>query len=44
MDSSNDVIESIAAICKDNPMPCAGNNDRILLNTRNELVVDEAIN
>ena len=40
MNSSNDVIKSIAAICKDNPMSCAGNNYRMLLNTRNELVVE----
>ena len=42
MDSNNDVITSIALKYKGNPMSCAGNNSIMPLNTRNELVVEEA--
>ncbi len=33
-------MKSIAFICKFNPMSCAGNNYRMLLNAKNELTTE----
>ncbi len=35
----NNVVKSVAFICKSNPMFCAGNNYRMLLNATNELTI-----
>ncbi len=33
-------MKSVAFICKSNPMSCAGNNYRMLLNAQNELTIE----
>ncbi len=39
MSCENDVVKSIAFICISNPMSCAGNNYKLLLNDNNEFGV-----
>ncbi len=39
-ESDNNVVKYIAFICKSNPMSCAGNNYRMLLNAKNELTIE----
>ncbi len=34
------VVNSVAIICKSNPMSCAGNNYRMLLNAKSELTIE----
>ncbi len=34
------MVKSVAFICKSNPMFCAGNNYRMLLNAKNQLTVE----
>ncbi len=36
----NNVVKSVAFICKSNPMSWADNNYRILLNAKNELTIE----
>ncbi len=40
LEDANNVVKSVAFICKSNPMSCAGNNYRMLLNTKNELTIE----
>ncbi len=35
----NNVVNYVAFICDSNPVSCAGNNYRMLLNTKNELII-----
>ncbi len=37
----NNVVKFVAFISKSNPMSCAGNNYRMLLNAKNELTIKE---
>ncbi len=39
LENDNNVVKSVAFICKSNPMSCAGNNYRMLLNAKNELTI-----
>ncbi len=38
--NDNNVVKSVAFICKSNPMSCAGNNYRMLLNAKHELIIE----
>ncbi len=38
-ENDNNVVKSVAFICKSNSMSCAGNNYRMLLNAKNELTI-----
>ncbi len=38
--NDNNVVKSIAFISKSNPMSCAGNNYKMLLNAKNELTIE----
>ncbi len=38
--NDNNVVKSVAFICKSNPMSCPGNNYRMLLNAKNELTIE----
>ena len=38
---NNCVVNTIAKLCKNNPMACAGKNDRFLLNSENRLEVNQ---
>ncbi len=40
LEHDNNVVKSVAFICKSNPMSCAGNNYRMLLNAKNELTIE----
>ncbi len=40
LEHDNDVVASVAFICKSNPMSCVGNNYRMLLNAKNELIIE----
>ncbi len=39
-ENDNNVVKSVAFICKSNSISCAGNNYRMLLNAKNELTID----
>ncbi len=39
LENDNNVLKSVAFISKSNPMSCAGNNYRMLLNATNELTI-----
>ncbi len=41
LENDNYVVKSVAFISKSNPMSCAGNNYRMLLNAKNELTIKE---
>ncbi len=40
LEHDNNVVKFVAFICKSNPMCCAGNNYRMLLNAKNELTIE----
>ncbi len=40
LENDNNVVKYVAFICKFNPMSCAGNNYRMLLNAKNELTIE----
>ncbi len=40
LEHDNNVVKSVAFICKSNPITCAGNNYRMLLNTKIELTIE----
>ncbi len=40
IEHDNNIVKSVAFICKSNPMSCAGNNYRMLLNDKNELTIE----
>ncbi len=40
LEHDNNVVKSVAFIGKSNPMSCAGNNYRMLLNATNELTME----
>ncbi len=40
LENDNNVVKSVAFICKSNPMFCAGNNYRILLNAKHEFTIE----
>ncbi len=40
LEHDNNVVKSVAFICKYNPMSCASNNYRMLLNAKNELTIE----
>ncbi len=40
LEHDNNVVKSVAFICKSNPMSCADNNYRMLLNAKNELTME----
>ncbi len=40
LENDNNVVKSVAFICKSSPMYCAGNNYRMLLNVKNELTIE----
>ncbi len=40
LENDNNVVESVAFICKSNPVACAGNNYRMLSNAKNELTIE----
>ncbi len=40
LENDNNVVKSVAFICKSNLMSCAGNNYRMLLNAKNELTIE----
>ncbi len=40
LEYDNNVMTSVAYICKSNPMSCAGNNYKMLLNAKNELTIE----
>ncbi len=40
LEHDNNVVKSIVFICKSNPMSCAGNNYKMLLNAKNELTIE----
>ncbi len=41
LENDNNVVKSVAFICKSNPMSCAGNNYRMLFkNVKNELTIE----
>ncbi len=40
LENDNNVMKSVAFIFKSNPMSCAGNNYRKLLNAKNELTIE----
>ncbi len=39
-ENDNNVVKIVAFISKTNPMSCAGNNYRMLLNAKNELTIE----
>ncbi len=40
LEHDSNVVKSVAFIGKSNPMSCAGNNYRMLLNAKNELTIE----
>ncbi len=40
LENDNNVVKSVTFICKSNPMSCAGNNYRMLINAKNELKIE----
>ncbi len=40
LENDNNVVKSVAFICKSNTMSCAGNNYSMLLNAKNELTIE----
>ncbi len=40
IENDNNVVKSVSFICKSNPMSCAGNNYRMLLNAKNEITIE----
>ncbi len=40
LENDNNVVKSVAFICKSNLMSCAGNTYRMLLNAQNELTTE----
>ncbi len=40
LESDNNGVIYVAFICKSNPMSCAGNNYRMLLNVKNDLTIE----
>ncbi len=40
LENDNNVVKSVAYISKSNPMSCAGNYYRMLLNAKNELTIE----
>ncbi len=40
LEHDNNVVKSVAFICKSNAMSCSGNNYRMLLNAKYELTIE----
>ncbi len=40
LENDKNVVKSVAFICNSNPMSCAGNNYRMMLNEKNQLTIE----